>query len=183
LHGAPFESTHNRIVQEQVMEEEALQADFKQAMRRLAATIAIVTSGNGDERTGMAATAVTSITSDPPTLLVAVNRNASLSPVMKRDRRFCVNLLAERHADIVGIFSGQRKGLARFEVGDWTTSDEGLPILSDAVASLVCTTSTTVEVATHTLFIGEVTRVYCHSTIDPLIWVDGRLARTGELCL
>ena len=88
---------------------ETVQADFKQAMRRLAATVAIVTSGTDEEWTGMAATAVTSVTTDPPTLLVAVNRNASLSPVLKREGRFCVNLLAERHAEIVGIFSGQKK--------------------------------------------------------------------------
>jgi flavin reductase len=158
-----------------------VQADFKQAMRRLATTIAIVTSGTDDDWTGMAATAVTSVTSDPPTLLVAVNRNASVSPVMKREGRFCINLLAERHAEIVGIFSGQKKGRERFEVGDWIAAGNGMPILNDAVASLVCLISTTVEVATHTIFVGEVTEVYCHSTIDPLLWVDGRLARTGTL--
>jgi flavin reductase (DIM6/NTAB) family NADH-FMN oxidoreductase RutF len=163
------------------MEENTVRGDFKQAMRRLAATIAVVTSGSDDDWTGMVATAVTSVTADPPTLLVAVNRSASISPVMKRDGRFCVNLLAERHAGIVDIFSGQRKGPDRFEVGNWHASEEGLPLLTDAVASLVCTISTAVEVATHTLFIGEVTKVYCHSTIDPLIWVDGRLARTGVL--
>ncbi len=163
------------------MSENTVQADFKLAMRRLAATIAVVTSGTEDDWTGMAATAITSVTADPPTLLVAVNRNASLSPVMKREGRFCVNLLSERHADIVGVFSGQKKGRERFETGDWTSSDEGLPILSDANAALVCTISNAFEVGTHTLFIGEVTAVYCHSTIDPLIWVDGGLARTGAL--
>ena len=160
---------------------ETVQADFKQAMRRLAATVAIVTSGTDKEWTGMAATAVTSVATDPPTLLVAVNRNASLSPVLKQEGRFCVNLLAERHAEIVGIFSGQKKGRERFEVGDWIAAGNGLPILNDAVASLVCVVSATMEVATHTIFIGEVTEVYCHPTIDPLLWVDGRMACTGAL--
>lgn len=163
------------------MEAAAVEAEFKLAMRRLATTIAIVTSGTGDERTGMAATAVTSVTTDPPTILVAVNRNASISPVLAKDRRFCVNLLAERHSDLVGVFSGQKKGLERFEVGGWTISPEGLPILPDAVASILCNTTMAIEVATHTLFIGEVVSVCNHPTIDPLIWVDGKFASTRAL--
>ena len=163
------------------MASDTIQDDFKQAMRRLASTIALVTSGRGDGWTGMAATAVTSVTADPPTILVAVNRNASLSPVLAEHRQFCVNLLAERHRDLVSLFSGPTKGLARFETGGWETSEEGLPVLSDAVASLMCTTSMTLEVATHTLFIGEVTRIVNHPTIDPLIWVDGKFASAGQM--
>lgn len=157
------------------------EADFKQAMRRLASTIAIVTSGVGDEWTGMVATAVTSVTADPPTLLVGVNQSASLSPVLQREGRFCINLLSERHSDIVSTFSGKKKGRERFEVGDWITTEDGLPMLADAVASLQCKTIKTLEVATHTIFVGEVHLVYCHSTIDPLLWVDGTLARTESL--
>ncbi len=163
------------------MVSEAVELEFKHAMRRLATTIAIVTSGTGDDWAGMAATAVTSVTADPPTLLVAVNRNASISPVLVKDRRFCVNLLSQRHAGLVGIFSGQKKGMDRFATGGWVASPEGLPILPDAVASFICTTSMTLEVSTHTLFIGEVTAVCNHPTIDPLIWVDGGLASAGAL--
>lgn len=150
-----------------------LSDDFKQAMRRLATTIAIITAGTGEKWTGMAATAVMSITADPPTLLVAVNRTASLSPVLQAEHCFCVNLLAERHRDLVGVFSGAKKGAARFEDGGWIASEEGLPVLPDAVASLFCTTQMTVGVATHTLFIGQVHRIVNHPSIDPLIWVDG----------
>ncbi|WP_156679113.1 flavin reductase family protein [Sphingomonas profundi] len=160
---------------------DTVDTDFKLAMRRLATTIAIITGGTGDDWTGMAATAVTSVTADPPTILVAVNRNASISPVLSADRRFCVNLLAERHADLVGVFSGKKKGLARFEDGGWVASANGLPVLPDAVASLECQTTLTLEVATHTLFIGEVLSVCNHPTIDPLIWVDGGFASARAL--
>jgi flavin reductase len=163
-----------------IMAADTIQDEFKQAMRRLASTIAIVTSGKGDAWTGMAATAVTSVTADPPTILVAVNRSASLSPVLTEHRQFCVNLLAERHRDLVGIFSGAAKGLARFETGGWKASEEGLPVLSDALAVLICTTSTMLEVGTHTLFIGEVRRIRNHPSIDPLIWVDSKFASAGQ---
>lgn len=158
-----------------------LSNDFRQAMRRLATTIAIVTTGTGKNWAGMAATAVTSVASDPPTILVAVNRSASMSPVLEAEQRFCVNLLAERHRELVGVFSGQKKGFARFETGGWTASEEGLPVLPDAVASLICTTQMTLSVATHTLYIGEVQRILNHPSIDPLIWVDGGFASARRL--
>ncbi|HKR16606.1 flavin reductase family protein [Rhizorhapis sp.] len=155
--------------------------DFKLAMRRLATTIAIITTGKQENWSGMAATAVMSVTSEPPTILVAVNRNASLSPVLQTEQRFCVNLLAERHQELVGIFSGGKKGFARFETGGWVASEEGLPVLPDAVASLICTTQLTLGVATHTLFVGQVQRIVNHPTIDPLIWVDGTFASAQRI--
>lgn len=164
-----------------MLTDNTLTDDFKQAMRRLATTIAIVTTGTGEDWTGMAATAVTSVTSDPPTILVAVNRTASLSPLLHEQQRFCVNLLAERHKDLVGIFSGQKKGMARFEDGEWTQSPEGVPVLKDAVASLICTTQMTLGVATHTLFIGQVQSIVNHPSIDPLIWVDGTFASATRI--
>ena len=70
---------------------------FRQAMRRLATTVALVTTGKGDNWAGMAATAVVSVCADPPTLLVAVNRTASIHPIVHAEKRFCVSLLSERH--------------------------------------------------------------------------------------
>lgn len=64
------------------MTDQALRDDFKQAMRRLATTVAIVTTGSGETYAGMAATAVMSVTADPPTLVVAVNRTASMASLL-----------------------------------------------------------------------------------------------------
>jgi flavin reductase (DIM6/NTAB) family NADH-FMN oxidoreductase RutF len=158
------------------MTEQALRDDFRQAMRRLATTVAIVTTGSRDTYAGMAATAVMSVTADPPTLVVAVNRTASMAPLLGEHGWFCVNLLAERHQDLVAIFGGKKSGQARFEDGDWTFSADMPPVLVDAAASLVCETSGRFDVGTHTLVVGEVRVISNHPKIDPLIWVDGRIA-------
>jgi len=154
----------------------ALKNDFKAAMRRLATTVAIVTSGTRAHCAGMAATAVMSVTADPPTLVVAVNRSASMSPVIGAHGWFCINLLAERHRALVAVFSGGKAGMARFEDGDWTMSEDRPPVLSDAASSLTCQTTASFEIGTHTLFVGEVREIANHERIDPLIWVDGRMA-------
>ena len=158
------------------MTDEEMRDGFRHAMRRLATTIALVTAGRGEGWTGMAATAVMSVTADPPTLLVAVNRTASIHPILSGSERFCVNLLADRHRDLVGIFSGKKKGYERFETGGWVEGTDGIPVLGDALASLVCRITQTLDVTTHTLFIGEVETVVNHDEISPLVWVDGTFA-------
>ncbi len=158
-----------------------LRDDFRQAMRRLATTVALITTGRGENYGGMAATAVMSVTADPPTLVVAVNRTASMSPILDEHGWFCVNLLAEWHQDLIPIFSGGKTGKDRFVDGDWRLSDDYPPILGDASASLVCQTSSRVEVGTHTLFIGEVRAIANHERISPLIWVDGKVGSAATV--
>lgn len=162
------------------MSEEEIRDGFRQAMRRLATTIALITAGRDQNCTGMAATAVMSVTADPPTLLIAVNRSASIHPVLSASQRYCVNLLADRHQDLVGIFSGKKKGLERFEGGGWTAGADGVLVLDDALASLMCRVTQTIDVGTHTLFIGEVENVVNHDQISPLVWVDGSFANAAR---
>jgi flavin reductase (DIM6/NTAB) family NADH-FMN oxidoreductase RutF len=162
------------------MGDEELKDGFRGAMRRLATTVALITSGQGEGWSGMAATAVMSVCADPPTLLVAVNRSASLYPTLHAEKRFCVNLLAEGHRDLIPVFSGAKKGFARFEDGAWVADDSGVPVLSDALAALVCATESTMDVGTHTLFIGRVERIINHDDIKPLIWVDGGIASAAR---
>jgi flavin reductase (DIM6/NTAB) family NADH-FMN oxidoreductase RutF len=149
-------------------------------MRRLATTVALITAGRGEHWTGMAATAVMSVCADPPTLLVAVNRSASIHSLLSSETRFCVNLLADRHRDLVAIFSGKKKGLERFDTGDWASGADGMPILRDALASLVCRKVQTIDVSTHTLFLGEVEDIVNHDEISPLVWVDGGFANAAR---
>lgn len=162
------------------MTEDEIKDGFRHAMRRLATTIALVTTGRGEGWSGMAATAVMSVCAEPPTLLTAVNRSASIHPVLMAEERFCVNLLADRHQELVGIFSGKKKGAERFETGDWISGGDGIPVLDDALASMECRITQRIDVGTHTLFIGEVEHVVNHDDITPLVWVDGSFASAAR---
>lgn len=162
------------------MSNEEISEGFRLAMRRLATTVALITAGSGDRWAGMAATAVMSVSVSPPTLLIAVNRNASIHPIISEDNAFCVNLLAEMHGNLVSIFSGQEKGRDRFEHGNWIVHPSGLPILQDSLSTIVCRVSHQIEVSTHTLFIGNIEYVNHKNDINPLIWLDGRLANVGS---
>ena len=105
---------------------------FKGAMRRLAATVTIVTGGTSEQPGGFAATAVCSVTMEPPALLVCVNKTASLHDRLVMGSQFCVNLLHGRHAELSGIFGGKVAPAERFNHGTWGTDEAGIAYLNDA---------------------------------------------------
>jgi len=155
-------------------ETDTLTADFRHAMRRLASTVAIITSCRDGAPSGMTATAVTSVSVDPPSLVIAINRSASIHDVIADSRRFCVNLLGRPHAELVEPFSGKSKGAERFAFGAWEEGARGVPFLSDALASVLCQVDGALSYGSHTLFVGKVEAIRMAGTADPLLWQDGR---------
>lgn len=149
---------------------------FKLAMRRLATTVSIVTTGQSGRWAGMAATAVVPICAEPPTMMVAVNQSASSHTAIREGEYFCINLLATRHRELVSVFGGKVAADLRFAHGQWIEGTGGVPVLADSLASLTCAHSRAVSFGTHTLFFGEVVDIANHADIDPLLWMDGGVA-------
>ena len=148
---------------------------MRQAMRRLAASVVIVSAREGDTRYAMVASAVTSLSMEPPSLLVCVNRTATMYPYLAVGKDFCINILSQAHEDLSKLCSGAEKGEARFAVGDWREDpDTKTPFLGDAQASLICAIDAIHHYGTHAIVIGKVKRVHLHGDIYPLIYVDGK---------
>lgn len=156
----------------------ALLADFKSAMRRLAATVTLITTKDGDQRHGMAATAVNSVTTTPPTLLICVNQTASIHAPLVASNLFCVNLLGREHQPLVPLFSGKAAGEDRFQHGEWIEGYASLPCLADAQASLCCGILSATACGSHTIFIGAVRAIVLSGETRPLIYQDGGFFRT-----
>lgn len=151
---------------------------FKQAMRRLATTISIVTSHEGGERRAILATSLGGFTAEPPTIAVGINRLSPVHAAVSASGVFCANLLSAESYDLVTHFTTTRSGEARFQLGDWETDDQGCPVLRNAMASLSCTVVAQLTYATHTLFVGEVGDIRLGASTDPLLWQDGALFAT-----
>jgi flavin reductase (DIM6/NTAB) family NADH-FMN oxidoreductase RutF len=157
-------------------------AEFKRAMRRLAATVTIITTAdvNGN-RYGMTATAVNSLAMDPPSLLICVNHSASIHAPLIGRGRFCINVLTTEHEELVSAFSGRLKGDARFQVGEWRDEEGGMPYLEGAQCNLFCDIESVIPYATHSIVIGRVSAVRVEEGIRPLIFADGKLGATQSL--
>lgn len=151
-----------------------MQDRFKGAMRRLAATVNVITCESGGSDFGITATAVTSLSTDPQSLLVCVNRSSSICPIIAERRAFCVNILGSDHIEVSRAFGGAASGAARFTIGDWGRTEDGLPILLDAQASLVCDLDSTIPYGTHDVLFGRVRDIRLSGKVRPLIYGDGR---------
>ncbi|MFO1038690.1 MAG: flavin reductase family protein [Geminicoccaceae bacterium] len=152
-------------------------AEFTSGMRRLAAGITIVTVAHEGRSGGLTATAVTSLTAQPPRLLVCVNVDAEAHAMITAARSFAVNVLAEPHAALAERFGGRTGvfGQERFQAGSWTTLETGAPILADALAVFDCTLEKEMAASTHTIFIGDVVATAMGEG-RPLLWANGGFA-------
>lgn len=159
----------------------ALATSFKAAMRRLTSTVTIITASHEGRRHGMTATAVTSLTASPPSLLICVNKSASIHDPIAESGQFCVNLLACDHDHLVPIFGGKLAGEDRFAAGDWLADETGLPFLASAQASVVCAVAATMSHDTHSIFIGEVGKVALAGAPAPLLYQEGGLFKSIAL--
>jgi flavin reductase (DIM6/NTAB) family NADH-FMN oxidoreductase RutF len=155
---------------------------FRDAMRRLAGTVTIVTVCDGETRHGTTATAVTSLSMDPPSLLVCLNRDTRLYGILSRTDRFCVNLLHCENIEVSRKFASPIPVEERFAAGDWVSDEAGAPpYLGSALASIQCVKESAVDYGSHTVFIGRVLSVRNREDIAPLVYVDGSYVATTAL--
>lgn len=150
--------------------------DFRQAMRHCAGAVAVVTVGRRvGERTGLTVTSVCSLSDDPPSLLVCVNRNASAHPRIRQEGHFAVNFLGEEHASLALAFSGQKgvDGDARFGLGTWLPQGSGTPMLVDAITAFDCRLRDEFETRTHSVFVGDVLQTQMRGDAAPLVYLRG----------
>jgi flavin reductase (DIM6/NTAB) family NADH-FMN oxidoreductase RutF len=154
---------------------------MKQAMRRLAASVVVVTAREGDARYAMAASSCTSLSMEPPSIILCVNRTASIYPILNHGKDFCINVLSGAHEAVSVACSGKLKGEERFGTGEWQNDpDTNVPFLADSQASLICAVDDIHHYGTHGIFVGKVKRVHLHGDLYPLIYIDGRYSSVIE---
>lgn len=129
--------------------------DFLGAMRRFATGVAIVTTTEGGRIHGFTANAFASVSADPPTVLICVNRIATAHPLIATSQRFCVNVLALDQRALAERFAGGEPR-SRFEGVAYHFGAGGSPVLDGTVAHVDCTVIEELTAATHTIFLGEV---------------------------
>lgn len=147
----------------------SLDEAFREAMRHVAATVYAVTTTHEGHSYGILATAVSSLSFDPPSLLACINRDASLHEPMAKAERFCVNILGLANRDVAEHFMIPTP--ERFAVGDWEER-HGVPVLSNAQSSLICTVADRHVFGTHTIFIGELIEANHREDATPLTYYD-----------
>jgi flavin reductase (DIM6/NTAB) family NADH-FMN oxidoreductase RutF len=135
---------------------------FRCAMRHLASGVSVITAGQGETRTGLTATSVSSLSMEPPSLVVCVNRASTTLRAMRENGVFGVSFLSAGHREVADRFAGcgDVSGAARYQGSEWITLVTGAPLLVDALAAIDCTIDTILEWSTHAVVIGRVEAVH-----------------------
>lgn len=150
-----------------------LRNDAKQALRRLASSVSVITCRHDGRDFAMTATAVSALSMEPPSMLVCVNRTATFHAALSQADAFAINVLSRGHVDISRLCSGGAKGEGRFGAGIWDTHAVA-PVLADAQAAIICRKDVELEYGTHTVFMGPILSISTNGEVDPLIYVDGQ---------
>src|SRR3954451_24561730 len=148
----------NSVVRHIAIEHQASSGAFRGAMRQLTGGVSVITAGRGRDMSGMTVTWVSSLSIDPPTLIVSINRGASSWPLVQRYGFFGVNILTSDQIDIAERFAGKDglKGAERFAGAEWTPRASGVPLLVGALAAIECGVEEIIERHSHAILIGRV---------------------------
>lgn len=155
---------------------EGVGQNFRSTMRRFPATVTVITAcAAGDQRDhGMTVTAVTSVSMEPPSLLVCLNNRTLLHELLLCRPDFIVNVLTQDQIALSDGFSGKLPPEERFRDGSWQRHENGVLYLPTAHAAIACRRVAAMPYGTHTVFIGQVVSADVSETTRPLLYQNAQ---------
>ncbi len=151
--------------------------EFKNALKLWASGVTVVTSKTQKHGVkGMTATSFTSVSVDPPQILVCVNKSADTGDAIIEGKTFAVNILKENQSEISNQFAGSASQEERFSNVNWHEGETGAPVIDDALVSIECIVVQQVQAGTHWVIIGEVQSVACRSG-KPLMYYNSSYSK------
>ncbi|WP_421695775.1 flavin reductase family protein [Aestuariivirga sp.] len=157
-------------------------AEFTAAMGRAATGVSVVTTDGVHGRFGLTVSAVTSVSAEPPLVLVCINRKSPAVLAIEANGVFAVNLLASGHQAYAETFSGRPREGRPFDFAnhDWMQGQTGLPLVKDATAVFECETHQHLDAGTHRIFIGRVLAAHMGAA-EPLVYCNRAFQRVVTL--
>ena len=147
---------------------------FRHVIGHFASGVTVLTTRNEDEDFGATASAVSSLSLDPPMLLVCLNTRGSTQQAIHGSRRFGVNILDEDQGIVAERFASSHG--PKFEGLNLERGDGGVPLLADSLAHCQCHVAEDVLAGTHRVFLANVTRAAAREG-SPLTYFRGKFGR------
>ncbi|SMC58326.1 flavin reductase [Rhizobium sp. RU36D] len=155
--------------------------EFRDAMAQLCAGVSIITTDGSAGRAGCTATAVCSVSDDPPTLLVCLNRSSRNNSVIRANGRLCVNILAAEQEPLARSFADATLSMdERFARASWRQDLQQSPALSGATASLDCDIDATEEIGSHSVFFCRIRHIEKGETRSGLAYFNRAFHKLGN---
>ena len=146
---------------------------FLIAMRFLASSVSVVSAKDSNGKLyAMTASSVTSLTVDPPAILVCVNKDASIHDVLVPGSEMCINILSNAQQDISNLCSSNDPESQRFSNDCWNT--EETPFLKDSQSNIFSQVDEVIGYNSHSIIIAKALHAQSADSFDGLIYADGR---------
>ncbi|GAB5467293.1 MAG: flavin reductase [Rhodospirillales bacterium] len=160
----------------------ASRADFLAALRRVPEPVTVVASLGSAGPGAVTVSAFSSVSADPPTVLICLQSQGSAAHAVIRNGHFTVNFLSERDRALAEICAGHGSAdhAARLADPGWQMTADGLPQWGRAIAVLVCRLHETVEIGSHRVLIARVTAAGPGSGESPLLYQGRAYHRLGD---
>lgn len=156
---------------------------FRNAMALLGGAVSVITTDGAAGRFGFTASAVCSVTDQPPTLLVCMNRSSYSNVHFKSNGVLCVNVLSADHQDISGVFANRELNMEqRFASAAWHVLESGAPVLDQALVSFDCRIAQAHEVGSHTIFYCEILDLKMGGSQEGLVYFNRAYHRLSSAC-
>ena len=153
--------------------------EFREGMACLTGAVNIVTTDGEGGRAGLTASAVCSVTAEPPTLLVCVNRGSSAAPAFMKNDAVCVNTVGPAHQDLAMLFGGKTPMDERFDKAEWTTGPSGAPVLTGSVVSFDCKVTSRNIVGSHEVLFCEIIDISRTEGVPGLVYFARKFHELG----
>ncbi|TAK21774.1 MAG: flavin reductase [Chloroflexota bacterium] len=147
---------------------------FRTVMRRWASGVTVATVRDGDDVRGITLSSFSSVSLDPPLVLISVDKRAVCHGMIGRSGHFCVHILAEGQTLISDRFAGRRPGEhAEFADCSTGTTPSGAPIIDRCLGYFDCRVTAAVDGGDHTIFVGLVEAGEATDDVAPLVFYAG----------
>ncbi|UOP01931.1 4-hydroxyphenylacetate 3-monooxygenase, reductase component [Kingella potus] len=161
-----------------------LQLPFRDAMSVCAGGVHVITTDGSAGRYGITMTAVAPVTDEPPTIMLCINKQAGIVPVLLQNRALCINVLSAHQQDVAEHFAGLTalSPEERFAYHIWHKGRQGQLQVEGALAHLHGTIAECNEVGTHRVFMAEISEIAVrpHSADTPaLVYFRRHFAALG----
>jgi len=153
---------------------------FKDVLKLWASGVTVVTSNSEKHGLkGMTATSFSSVSLEPPQILVCINKSTDTGDAVLDGKSFAINILNSDQQEISNQFAGGASQEERFANVNWHKGETGSPVFCDALASIECTVVEQVLAGSHWIVIGEVQNATCN-TGKPLLYFDSSYCELKE---
>ena len=146
--------------------------EFKDAMARLAFSIAVVTACHNGEEIGRTVTSFMALSAVPPRIMISIDVRSRLIDLIGACGSFSISFLGSKHETVGDVFAGKWQEGDRFGIANWGYWPSGNRKLQDAILSVDCELTGSIDAGDHMLFVGTIIETEISETSDRLLWLE-----------